>query len=528
MNISLRNKLFFLITFCVVFTQIPRFLQLNFLGSFLGKDLSLYPILVAFIYYAWTYRKGKIAFQLTNVTKVIVAYIIIYITVIFISFIHGLYIYPYYNAILTGPAQQIDKLPIVQQFLHGIGISLSEHTILKFWMFARPIKGFILECFWYFSVPMLIYFWFKKDAHTGIIILHKAVISATVLVCLYSILDIFYLGGSIVAESILIYLNPIVHDINSNGTWWPPLLWKGQLRSLFAEPSYYGIFSAFAMPWLWYSILKAHRLEKKILFILLFLFFCFSLFLTKARTANALLGGELFLLILITILHRKRDFIKNTILIVVLTLFSFSLAVFSMGYMPGSPSKTEVMGYNKDGTEEMGLYLADNLGSLSSSTQRSNKSRYSILKANIAIGEDYPILGVGKGLRNAYIPDYLPEEALSGNEIQRWVYDQKVKGIMKSGFPALGEYSTRFAETGMLGLLIYLLPSFYLFIQLIKRMKSVSFNSAQKEETIFFFLSWVGIMASGLGDDLNVTCCYWILMGIGYALILSPYKKGES
>lgn len=40
-----RNKIFFLIVLFTVFCNIPKILQLNFLGSFLGKDLSFYPIL---------------------------------------------------------------------------------------------------------------------------------------------------------------------------------------------------------------------------------------------------------------------------------------------------------------------------------------------------------------------------------------------------------------------------------------------------------------------------------------------------
>lgn len=278
------------------------------------------------------------------------------------------------------------------------------------------------------------------------------------------------------------------------------------------------------MPWIWYSLLKVKGWKKNAAVCLLLFAFLFGLFLTKARTANALFFGELLLLVMATIWYHKKDFIKNTAIIIVLTLFSFSIATFSMSYMPGSPSGTSTMGYSEEKTEAMGEYLQDNLGSISSSTQRSNRSRYSIFKASVAIGKDYPILGVGKGLRQAYIPDYLPEEAFAGNEIQRWIHDQKEKGIMKSGFPALGEYCTRFAETGILGLLVYLLPSLYLLVQLLKKMRSTLSSPEEKEETIFFLLSWLGIMASGLGDNLNVTCCYWILMGIGYAMIL-PEKR---
>ena len=100
----------------------------------------------------------------------------------------------------------------------------------------------------------------------------------------------------------------------------------------------------------------------------------------------------------------------------------------------------------------------------------------------------------------------------------------KEKGIMKSGFPALGEYSARFAETGILGLVIYLLPALFLAFQLIRRI-ILAGEQQERERCIFFFISLSGIMASGLGDNMSITCCYWILMGLGYALILSPYKK---
>lgn len=530
MSSVLRNRLFFFVVFFAIFPQIPKFLQLNFIGAFMGAKLSIYPILVAFAYYAWHYKKVKDSFSLTETNKKFMWYIGIYIGILLISFFHGLLIYPYYDAILAGPVDQIEKLPAVYQKMQQIGIPMSEVALLKLWIMARLIKGFLLECIWFFGVPLLIYHCFKKDAHRGITILQKATVCAIVLVSLYGIFDIFYLSGSSAAQAILVKLNPIVHEIKSNDTWWPPLLWNNQLRSLFAEPSFFGIYSAFAMPWLWYAILRTHSWQKKLGFILLLLFFTSELFLTKARTANALFWGETLLLIGITIWQREKDFFKNTVLILVIMILSFAATTYAMSFMSGSPVSNEekTMGYGTEGSTKAVLYLEDNLGSITSGTQRSNLSRYSILKANMAIGQDYPILGVGKNLRNAYVPDYLPQEAFAGGEIQMWLRNQKEKGIMKSGFPALGEYSTRFAETGILGLLVYLFPSIYLFGQLIKRIRSSLYSRTQKEEAIFLFLSLAGIMASGLGDNLSITCCYWILIGIGYAFIMPERINQEN
>lgn len=202
---------------------------------------------------------------------------------------------------------------------------------------------------------------------------------------------------------------------------------------------------------------------------------------------------------------------------------SFAIATFSLSFMPGSP-QGHSMGYGNKANTEMTSYINDNLGSLASKNKRSNRARFSILEASVSIGKNYPLLGVGKSLRHAYIPDYLSEEGRENSEVKYWMKNQKEKGIMKSGFPALGEYCTRFAETGILGLVIYLLPALFLAFQLLRRIHLAD-EQQERERCIFFFISLAGVMASGMGDNLNITCCYWILMGIGYAIILSPYQK---
>lgn len=147
--------------------------------------------------------------------------------------------------------------------------------------------------------------------------------------------------------------------------------------------------------------------------------------------------------------------------------------------------------------------MADNLGSLASADKRSNRSRYSILKANIGIGMDYPVLGVGLGLRHAYIPEYLPKEAFLVSEIQMWIRNQKEKGIMRSGFPSLGEYSSRFAETGILGLIVYLIPAFFL----IYRLLAVICNKAVGSQNAFpmYFSSYLFLACWHLGWGIVLT-----------------------
>ena len=518
MPLNFQRKLFWGIIVSSMFCTIPVIIRLNFLGSIMGAKLAFYPLFVGIFFsiYEW-YKSGRV---FSRESRYVAYFLLIYGLVIFISLIHGLAIYPYYNDILNGPVSQIEKLPKVYNLLNHFGIYIDEETLLDIWMIARPIKGFLFEIFWSFGISYMIYCWYRNHWEEGFSIMRKGLLWCIAIIVLYSSVDILYLYGFWGAETVLKFLNPIIHDIKQDGTWWPPLVWPGQLRSIFAEPSYFGIFAAFAMPWLWYSICKEESHGKKAALLSLFTFYLICLFLTKARTANALFFGEFLLFGVFSLLFRKELF-KNFIVLSVCAVAALGISSYAIAnLLPGSPERAQIIHEQRGSLKSLNMsgYLEDNLGSLASSDKRSNRSRYSILKADLSIGISHPVLGVGRSLRNAYIPDNLPEEAFSGEEIQMWIRNQKEKGIMKSGFPALGEYSSRFAETGILGLIIYLIPALILIYRLFAVIGNRAMDIKDRLADVFFLISISGVLASGLGDSINITCAYWILMGIGYAM----------
>lgn len=89
---------------------------------------------------------------------------------------------------------------------------------------------------------------------------------------------------------------------------------------------------------------------------------------------------------------------------------------------------------------------------------------------------------------------------------------------MRAGFPKLGEYTNRFAETGILGLIMFLIPSVILLKKLYFKIKDRTVMVNDKLPYVFFTISLIGIMASGIGDTINITYCYWVLLGLGYAM----------
>ena len=58
---------------------------------------------------------------------------------------------------------------------------------------------------------------------------------------------------------------------------------------------------------------------------------------------------------------------------------------------------------------------------------------------------------------------------------------------------------------------------------MIKRLMDNGFQ--YKLEYVMYLISLLGIMASGIGDTLNITYCYWVLMGLGYAMCFG--KAGD-
>jgi hypothetical protein len=517
MNIKVRDGLFFCICFTLIFNNIPKILQMNFLGgSVLGGKLVFYPIFLGIIYTIYCHVKYKNIFVYHDRFKLFIS---MYIAVMFLSLALGLYTYPYYNLILLGPVDQIEKMPVMLHYLKMINIQVSEQSLLMVWMLGRVVKGLFFEVIYTFGGAYLVFCWYYNNWQTAFCYVRRAVIGPICVLLLYCCIEIPHLANVEWATQILMIINPFIHIIKENNTWWPPLLWNGhQLRSIFAEPSYFGIYSAFAMPFLWYSLYISSRKKTIGWYSLIIVSFSFCLFLTKSRTAVALLFGELFFLAVYTIYLRY----KVSTIRFCFVVSCIGIAFFSANYFI---SHVETIYHEKNSV--IGAYLEDNVASLASENKRSNQARYSIIKTNFYIGLDHPLLGVGSSLRSAYVKDYLPDDGKNNEEIQMWLNNQQEQGILKFGIPNLSEYTKRFAETGVLGILMFLIMPFILAILLLKNIIKKRSSYLQVCPFVFFFISLTGVVASGLGDSINITYCYWILLGVGYAMCLGGQEKEQ-
>lgn len=537
MNRQFIDIIFAVLVFSLPFKYIPKVFWQNFLGGPFGQDLVVYPLLIGFIYTIYCQWKYKNVVYKWNVFK---KFIFSYLAILLISLAWGLFTYPYYDQILNGPADQIEKLPKVLAFLHSIGIPIAKKTLLEFWMFARPVKAVIFDVFYTFGAAYMIFSWYHDHVQRAIDILLKVTTVDLVIVAAYGLVDVCYQNGQMWAQNLLMALNPFMH---ANVTITPHpgeavtmMFCNSQNRSVFLEPSYFGIFMAYAYPLLWLNIFLAQNYSKKTWLWILYGIITFEIFLSQSRLALAVNLGIFFLLGLIC-LYRAQ---KKLVIFFITLLFSGGLAFIGAmtflqhGQIPSElgaryPLATKWEELQKTHESGKGLkdidaddYFREGLGSLSAEHETrkhvgSNHSRFTIQKTHIQLGLEHPLIGVGTSLRQGYLREKLDKDP--GDEIQIWNKVIDKKGLLAGGFANLGDFTLRFAETGILGLSFYLFPAFILIWSFGKVMIRRKTDIEQLAPILFIALSFVGMMVTGLGDGINITFCYWVDMAVGYLII---------
>lgn len=513
LNPKVRDAIFSLMVFTLIFNNIPKPVQMNFIGGVIGNKLILLPLLAGIIYTIYCQYKYK---NVLIAKEIFIKYTVIYLGITFLSLLVGLYRYPYYDLVLQGPASQIEKLPVLLNFFNTHGVDISKKELLLIWMLARPIKGLFLEYFYTFGTVYMVFCWYYSDWRNGLKIFFKAVFFSLIAVILYGIIDIFYLLGNKTAKEILININPFIHVIKTAHGWWPPLLWAGQLRSVFSEPSHIGNFLAFALPCLWYFCLK----NKKNIYYLILFFFSIIIFFTNARTAILMfIGMNCFLFAFIFLLDK--NYFKIFLKIIFISIIGFACTLF----LNSDVNQNYHEAQNKNRVKAVDSYVKENVTSIASSNSRSNGARYSLIKSHIRIGLEYPILGVGYGLSSGYVKDNFLESEKKNKEVKMWLNNQKKEGILKYELNAMNEYVTRFSEQGIIGVLIFLFPFSYALFKILRLLRSSDISLRLKQVCIS--LALIGSLVVSMNGSLNLIFSVWIILGLAFAIIFDRNLSNE-
>lgn len=511
MNRKIRNTLFFLLVLVLIFDNIPKPIQLGFIGGPVGNKLEVYPLLVGFLYSFYCQYKYKNIFI---DFKLFIRYLLFFMGVMTLSTILGLIFYPYYDLVLNGPVEQIAKLPIVLSFLHAHGIHVDSKFLMQVWIIARQIKGIVMESFWCFGGAYMIYCWYKNEWNEAVTIMVRGIVFAFLFLFAYALIEIPYLMGIPIAADILSTINPYIHTVVTNHGWWPPLLWKGQLRLVFPEPSHVGNFIAIGLPIIWYMYFNPQKKLSQIA-LPITVIMSFLVFLTKARTAWAMLFGMLVLLFCLIVYGGNQQYR-------LLKKYGMILACVVVGFI--GFIQISSYGHSLQSTGNIAIQsIESNLGSLTSENKRSNGARYALLKAHFRTGAEHPVLGVGKGLTSAYVHDHFTAEEAKNKEVASWIKYQAERGPMATGYSipdAMNEFVSRFSSTGILGTTIFFFPFAYVIFQLLKQWK-------RKQNIVAMFMAFalISSIVAGCNGSVNLLYAVWLLLGLGYAITFGTKEK---
>ena len=247
--------------------------------------------------------------------------------------------------------------------------------------------------------------------------------------------------------------------------WWPPLLWKGQLRSLFPEPSFFGLVSVLVVPFLFYSIIK---FKKNFFFSCIYSLCLLMLFLTKARTSLVLFILQSLLFYIFIFL--KSQYGRKALTVFLISIFSFLISVYLIAGFKGS-SNYEKTTDNSSMTKEILEYVDNNIAAVVGN-KRSNNARFANIRATFLVGVKHPLFGVGRGMSDAYVSDNFTEEDMQDNEVRHnWIYYMREKGVLKSSIPILNQFTIEIAQFGVPGLLMYIFPVVFILKKMYQKLK---------------------------------------------------------
>lgn len=418
----------------------------------------------------------------------------------------------YYQYFQFLDINQDDKLRILYTNLN-FGFTVNDLIVTKIWISFLSIRGAIFNCLFGYGIVLWIIHMYKDDFDEAFKDINRAIHVLCVIISIYSIFEVGYLLGIYFCKDILTYINPLFMKVAYLNDWWPPLLWTNlQVRSLFAEPSFFGMFLAMALPFLSSDFFEGDITKrKKVLASILYIFMIMLLVMSKARTALVLFLCEMITLFGWQLIFNKKDWNKFSQLIGC-TFLAICLGLFCIFHFQSIDNK--VVQLNNTSVQS---YVSQNVTSVVGN-QRSNSARKANVIAMINVGLQNPIFGVGQELVHEYIADKLTIEDLNNPEVRKWTDDLKGKGPLRAGYPILNQLAWSFATQGIIGLMLFVFPILYILYKCFLYRKYLS-----DFKEVFSLIAFEGLVIAFFSNSAQLE--YFVLCGLLFCLLRKKYTE---
>ena len=512
------------------FTCLP-----NIIANYFSGRLSTNILLLLILIESYEIFKYK-----SKINKRLLCFILIFVLWNIISELFNILNFGYWDFLYLTNIEKLDSINI---------FSIEKEKFYVMFYLLRNIAKILLNYITCFGLVYSIWHIYSNNWEKAFNDIKYSLMILFSMMGIYSFVEMLWIKFDlIIARNFLTFINPFFFEPASKSGWWPPLLWDNQLRSLCVEPSFFGILASLITPLLWYKILKNTN------FVTCFFTFYFSvmIFMTNARTAILLLIGEVIILFLLNFLYTSKEILKKSfiIFITILTAFmtniliekgaveklenNFISKIYTIKIINGSniteinnntqfekSKKNKVFSKidNKsiNANNEILGYLDKNIYSVVQKNQRSNATRLNIMKTHINMGNDNILLGKGYNTYIPYMERYLPNDINNDKELNGFIKDIHNKGFIKAGYPTVNQFTFIYATSGLIGLIIFLIPIFYVVIYLKKLYKYV-------EGSIFIFLVCAFAASVVAMFSAEAFYSYYLLLGLIY-LLIENYNK---
>lgn len=510
-NTKKYDKLALIFIFCIIlfigFGNVahPRFI--NIIGTNFAGILSWYFLVGLGVYTLFLQYIKKIPI-VDNSKYFMIRYLVLYIGAIILSLFVGIYTYPYFDTNYFVNTNS-ESFGFINNFSNKVGFVVNNQLGTTISFIFRNLKNSILTIIYTFGGSYIMYLYIKRDFDKYWKYINLAVIISSFIVIMVTIIEILYYYGNSYAKDLLVMITPYFHVIKISDGWWPPLLWdKQQIRSIFPEPSYIGNYMAFVIPFIWGKYLASNSKKYTIFYGFYSLSLAVIVFLSQARTANAVYFVLLALLLFWSIfIHRI--FIKKVLSIIAVSIIALFISISLINGMTVDVNNSHVNNLHVE------KYLDSNLNSLNKKDTRSNGARFGLIKASLQVSKDHILLGVGPGLSTLYMVDVFEMEDNDNGEINMWIDTVKSKGVLSKNINAMNDYLTRLMEQGVIGSIIFIIPFIIALYRLFCNRRNL--NKSDQIKFSVTLLTLLGCLISNINESSTVVYCTWVSLAIAYA-----------
>lgn len=388
-----------------------------------------------------------------------------------ISNLHGFFTYSFFDPSHWSDLKEMLFLEkyFSDFFYRNNNIAISMAASLYF------IRMSFMECLYFCGGTFLAIHIYQNYSKKGFNDFEKSVTVLVIAIIFYSVIEIPALMGNELCKSFLSTINHCIMSVNHIDGTWPPEFWPLQVRSIFTEPSFFGLGAAALFPFLLHWSIFYDQRAKLVNFreIIIFAYILLA-FATRSRTTTVMVLTEAALFVFLSLGIRALD--KKKLLKVILSIiiaFFISLPMMSMfsgTWYDRNDNKNSI-------TSMVDNYVEDNITSVVDGSKggqkRSNSIRTTLNKAYTYVGIAHPILGVGFGMTAYYVDKNISDTDAKNNELEIDSKNLHEKGERKAGFPILNYFAYQFATYGFIGLLLYLLPICYVLFYVLRNIKKL-------------------------------------------------------